>query len=335
VRAYVFILLTLWSAGGWAALTVCLDWHPSAEYAGLLLAQSDGLYRRRGLDVRLRFRQRHVSSLVQRGQCDIGMASGTEVIRDVAQGAGVRAFAAHFQFSPQSIITDETSEIRSLKDLKGKKLGVFDGYYDRDTYRVILGSVGLTLRDVTFIPIHTYDEERLIQLLKPGKVDAFLAWEFHWPLIFSARGKRLRQFPGYRHGLYFYGEVFVARPERLARSSTELTQFLLATRDGWRSVHESPERVGDMLMARWYPKTHYLLGDRDLTRREQMLELKISRRFLYDGIPDNAYGMMTRFAWKKALAIAERYDLTGGKPVSLDGLVDFSIVDAVARAVAE
>src|SRR4051812_47056355 len=74
-------------------LRVHLDWIPDAEFAGIFVAMERGWYKEAGIDIELVSAGLDAMPKLPKGQPDIGIHSGQEVIRYVARGRPIRAIA--------------------------------------------------------------------------------------------------------------------------------------------------------------------------------------------------------------------------------------------------
>ncbi len=285
-----------------------LDWIPSVEFAGIFVASEKGWYREEGIDLIFNHRDLNMIARVVSGESDIGMDSAPNLIAQIAKGAPIKAFAAQYQLNPNSILTKRDPKIRSISDLRGKKLGIF-APQDRDMFRVMLGHHGLHLEDVTLVPMTSFKESDIISQLKKGAVDAMIAWEFNWSISFTLLGYEPKVFPGHQNGFDFYGINFFARPEFIETHSKLLARFLRATIRGWTEVYRNPTAYARLVVNKFYPPERYINGSKDLTTRQQILELKLRRRYFYEGVGEKYWGYMTDFRWQKSLDIAKRYQL--------------------------
>jgi len=111
------------------AVTFVTDWKAQAEHGGFYEAQAQGLYAKRGLDVRIVEGGPNVNvpQLLAAGAADFGIGSnGFIALNIVKAGAPVRAVAAIFQKDPQVLITHPRSDVKRLADMKGKPIMIAD-----------------------------------------------------------------------------------------------------------------------------------------------------------------------------------------------------------------
>jgi ABC-type nitrate/sulfonate/bicarbonate transport system substrate-binding protein len=296
-------------------LDLWVDWYPGAEYAGIIAAQDKGWYKEAGIALRLHFREKHVANKVSSGFSSIGLLPAAQLIQDHENGLRLKAFAAHYQFSPDSVIVADKNIVQ-IEGLKGKRLGIFDEY-DKNVFHIILKHVGLKPEDVSFVQLGS--DNNIMKYFSQQKVDALLGWEFHWPLTSDKMTPEIKQFPSYRYGYYFYGSVYVAKPLYLKSHADLLSRFIGATRRGWDEVYKNLSLESQRLAKLAQGET-----------RNQLLNLKLSRRFMFDGIPHDSYGQMTHLAWKKSLAIAKAHHFA--KPTTqTEDLVDFTVLEKIGR----
>jgi NitT/TauT family transport system substrate-binding protein len=105
------------------------DWKAQAEHGGYYQALADGIYARRGLDVRIvqGGPQVNVGQMLAGGAADFGIGSNAFVALNlVRERARIRAVMAVFQKDPQVLITHPRGDIRGLADMKGKPILIAD-----------------------------------------------------------------------------------------------------------------------------------------------------------------------------------------------------------------
>ena len=108
-----------------AATTVrfVTDWKAQAEHGGFYQALAEGLYAKRGLDVKIiqGGPDVNVPQLLAGGAADFGMGSNSFIsLNMVRTGVPVRAVMAIFQKDPQVLMSHPRRDINSLADMRGK-----------------------------------------------------------------------------------------------------------------------------------------------------------------------------------------------------------------------
>ena len=105
------------------------DWKAQAEHGGFYEALALGLYKQRGLDVRIREGgpSVNVPELIAGGAADFGIGSNSFVpLNLVRQGVPVRAVMALFQKDPAILMSHPRTDVRRLADMKGKPIMLGD-----------------------------------------------------------------------------------------------------------------------------------------------------------------------------------------------------------------
>jgi putative hydroxymethylpyrimidine transport system substrate-binding protein len=157
-------------AGG-EKVTLMLDWTPNPDHIGFYDARETGLFARAGLDVAIEVPSDPTTplKLVGVGQTDLAVSYEEELLFAAAQGLPVVAVAAVVPQPLNSFIAIEP-QIRSLRDLKGKTIGITGVPSDYATLDTALASAGLTVKDVKVVAVGY----SLLPALLAHRVDAVL-----------------------------------------------------------------------------------------------------------------------------------------------------------------
>jgi NitT/TauT family transport system substrate-binding protein len=154
------------SAGGNAALTsafpkpeepdITIAAIPAVDLAGLYIAQDEGLFARQGLHVtieKIPSSQAIIAGQLK-GQIDISAGSYVAYISAQAAGARFHILAEASTLAPNTrmLVTTGTSQITTIAELAGKKIGV-NGTNSIGTLLIsaLLSAHGISTRKVTFI----------------------------------------------------------------------------------------------------------------------------------------------------------------------------------------
>lgn len=126
-----------------------LLWHKQAQFAGYLLAQELGLARKAGVEIvceGLDFSQKHVAAILS-GTTQMAVASPAHILES-RDPAALRYVLAIQQESPLVYPARRADGIETLKDLAGRKVGVWPGHEDLEL-RWMLMRAGLAADAVT------------------------------------------------------------------------------------------------------------------------------------------------------------------------------------------
>ena len=105
-------------------VTLSLLWYPQPEDGQFFAAKAEGIYEKHGLDVTIRpgGPQVNVQQLLAAGQTDFTQGSSMRTLNARTQDVPIVTVAAFFQKEAVSLVVHEASGVRSLADLKGKRI---------------------------------------------------------------------------------------------------------------------------------------------------------------------------------------------------------------------
>ena len=168
-------------------LVVGLGYIQSIQFAPFYLAKQKGYYSAAGLDVTFQNGQDDtLVTLVGQGAVDIGLADGTSVIPAVANGVPIRYVTTIYAKFPNIVFTKASSGIKTVADLKGKKLGT-PGKYGSSwiMLQALLGSAGLK---PSALNVQLYPDYGQGAALAQGAVDAATGFVNNEPVQLELAG---------------------------------------------------------------------------------------------------------------------------------------------------
>jgi putative hydroxymethylpyrimidine transport system substrate-binding protein len=232
-------------AGGAQNVTVTLDWTPNPDHVGIYDAQSTGLFARAGLDVTIRSPSDPTAplKLVGVGQSDLAVSYEQELFFAAAKGLPVVAVAAVVPQPLNSFIAIEPS-VRSLRDVKGKTIGITGVPSDYATLDTALHSVGLTRAQLKVVTVGY----NLLPALLAHRVDAVLGvYRNVEGIQLQLRGLHPTIIPVDHAGVPSYDElVLVANKTRLhddPQYRSAVKRFVGAFLAGTADAHSHPSRA--------------------------------------------------------------------------------------------
>lgn len=225
---------------------VQLKWTHQFQFAGYYAAIEQGYYREAGFEVTLLEHTLGASPVEQLigGRADFAVAdSGVLLYR--ANGVPLVALAAIFQESPSILLTLEDSGIQELPELRGKRIMLLGGYLNAELMSM-LDAAGLDADDFTLLPADT-DVAALID----GRTDAYNAYTTNEPFALARRGIAHRTFSPADYGVNFYADILITTESQLERDPEAVRRFREATLRGWRYAVDHPEKIVDLILARY------------------------------------------------------------------------------------
>jgi len=278
--AFAFMLVAA-PASAADKLTVLLDWFVNPDHAPLVIAKEAGYFERHGLDVDLIAPADPGAPprLVAAGQADIAVTYQPDLMLQLKEGLPLIRFGTLIETPLNALIVLEGGPVRSLADLKGKRIGYSVASIQSAYLSAMLDTVGLTMDDVTMVNVNF----NLVTALLAGQIDAAIDGYRNFELTqLEIEGKPGMAFYPEEHGVPLYDElIYVTRPE--LKDDPRLPRFLAAVEEATIFLTNHPDEARAMFM-----KSHVDLDD-ELNRRAFDLTLP-------------------RFAKRPAALDAGRYD---------------------------
>jgi putative hydroxymethylpyrimidine transport system substrate-binding protein len=241
----VLAILVPSAAAGSQKLTLILDWTPNPDHVGLYDARDTGRFARAGLDVSINAPSDPTAplKLVGAGRADLAVSYEQELFLAAAKKLPVVAVAAVVPKPLNSFMAIEP-QVRSLRDLKGRTIGITGVPSDYATLDTALGTVGLTRSDVKVVSVGY----NLLPALLAHRVDAVLGvYRNVEGIQLQLRGLHPTIIPVDRAGVPTYDElVLAASRTRLhddAAYRSEVKRFVAAFLSGTTDARNHPQRA--------------------------------------------------------------------------------------------
>ncbi|MTI09494.1 ABC transporter substrate-binding protein [Curvivirga aplysinae] len=287
LRAFLAASFAVFLSGSAIAadkVTVLLDWFVNPDHATLVIAKEAGFFKKYGLDVEL-IAPSDPSlppKLVAAGQADLAVSYQPQLHVQVAEGLPLVRIGTLVATPLNSLVVLEDSPIKSIADLKGRKVGFSVGGFEDTMLSAMLGQHGLTLKDIELINVNF----SLSPSLFAGQVDAVIGAFRNFELNQMDIEKRPgRAFYVEDEGVPAYDElILVAKSDRVGEE--KLVRFMLALQDATNYMLNNNAKSLDMFIA-----------------TDKALDNELNRRAWIDTMPRFAlrpaaldHGRYTRFA---------------------------------------
>lgn len=247
VVAPVAVLTAAVPAAAQDRLTVLLDWFVNPDHAPLVIAAARGEFSARDLDVRLVAPADPSAPprLVAAGEGDIAITYQPSLYQQVAEGLPVARVGTLVAQPLNSLVVLGDGPVATLADLKGRTVGYSVGGFEDALLGRMLGSVGLSLTDVTLVNVNF----ALTPALLSGRVDAVIGAFRNFELTqIAIEGREGRAFLPEEHGVPIYDElIFITRADRAREPA--IARFLDAVRAATQWAQAHPEEAADTFFA--------------------------------------------------------------------------------------
>ena len=223
------------------------NWFAQSEHGGFYQALATGLYKKEGLDVRIRMGgpQVNVMQLMAAGQTDCVMADVAQTIKGWEQGVSAVTVAAAFQKDPQVLI-GHPGVLNRLEDLKGKTILISPA--GQQTYwpwlRNKLGLNDAQVRPYTFNIQPFIADKNVVQ-------QGYLSSE-PWEIETQARFKPA-VFLLADHGWPPYSTTVVCMEKTVRERPKAVAAFVKASMQGWRDYLKGDPKAANALILKDNP----------------------------------------------------------------------------------
>jgi len=195
-------------------LTVYLDWFVNPDHAPLVIAQTQGYFADAGLEVELIAPSDPSAPprLIAAGQGDIAISYQPQLHMQVAEGLPLMRIGTIVETPLNSLVVLKDGPIKSIADLKGKKVGFSVGGFEDALLAAMMKRHGLELSDVELININFSLSPSLMTGAVDAVIGAFRNFELNQLDIEKRPG--IAFYPE-EHGVPVYDElIFIAKSDR-------------------------------------------------------------------------------------------------------------------------
>jgi putative hydroxymethylpyrimidine transport system substrate-binding protein len=269
------------------SLDLVLDWFPNPDHVALYEASAKGYFAQVGLDVKTHVPSDPASPIKQvaAGRAQVAISYEPEVLLARQQGLPVVAIGALVQRPLTSLIATRKSGVRSVRDLRGKRVGTAGIPYQSAYLKTILRRAQVPDSSVK----ETNVGSSLLPAMLAGKVDATLGgfWNVEGVEL-KDRGAKPWIAPVDRLGVPAYDElVLVANSDKLGNQRDDLRLFVSALARGAKAARQDPRGATKALRD----------ANRDLKAKETAASVRLTIPTLFpkSGRP---WGYQDPVAWQ-------------------------------------
>lgn len=232
-------------------LTVLLEWFVNPDHAPLVVAKELGLFEKAGLDVEL-LPPADPSApprLIAAKQADIAVHYQPNLYLDHEAGLPLVRFGTLVETPLNTLTVLKEGPIKTLKDLKGKKIGYSVSGFENALMNRMMTVAGLTKDDVEMVNVNF----ALSASLLSGQVDATIGAYRNFELTqIKLEGKEGLAFFPEEHGVPVYDElIYVTHRDSLA--DARLPKFLNAIEEAAIYLTNHPDQAWGLFI-KAYPE---------------------------------------------------------------------------------
>jgi NitT/TauT family transport system substrate-binding protein len=301
------------ASGGLTPVKLQLQWFTQAQFAGYFAAVDQGFYKDAGLDVTILEGGVDIvpQTVLAQGQADYAIAWVPKALASREQGAGITDVGQIFQRSGTLQVSFANRNIKSVADLRGKKVGNW-GFGNEFEMFAGLTKGGLDpSKDVTLV-----QQQFDMQALLKGDIDAAQAMIYNeYAQVLEAKNPatgNLYQPSDFTtidwndEGTAMLQDAIWANTDKLANDTAyqeRTVKFLEASIKGWAFCRDNAEKCRDIVVAK---------GSK-LGASHQLWQMNEINKLVWPS--PNGAGMVDKTAWDQTVSVAQSAKNAQGQTV--------------------
>jgi len=222
-------------------VTFQLNWTAGGPNAGFAAAVGEGYYKAAGLDVTIvqGNGSGNTAQLVASGRSQLAYADAVAVAQLVAKGAPMKIVSTIYQSNPNAVNALKKTGIKSIADLKGKKIGVPAGGSQGPMLPLLLQANGLKESDMTLMNMPV---AAMVPSLLQGQVDAILGSSDAYQIQLEMQGAELDNYSFADNGVPTVATSIFASSDFIKQNPEVVKKFIAASLKGWSFALTNPAK---------------------------------------------------------------------------------------------
>ncbi|WP_304545384.1 ABC transporter substrate-binding protein [Sulfurimonas microaerophilic] len=245
ILALLLLFSSVIAAEDLKKVSLQLQWKNQFQFAGYIMAKEKGFYKKAGLDVTLKEWQHgiHMEDDVIQGRSEYATCRATSLI-DISNGKKIVYLASIFQSSPLVLLADKSSHIKSIQDVKNKRI-MATRDIDISLFSMMF-SQGITPKDVKVIQ----PSFKAADLLN-GKTDLIAAYISNEAYVLKSLGGQPVIFNPKDYGFDFYSDLLITSQEYIQDNPQEVKRFRKASLQGWKYAFEHIDETVELIYTKY------------------------------------------------------------------------------------
>ena len=222
-----------------------LRWLPQSQFAGVYLADKEGIFAREGLEVTINPGGPGINFIqtVGSGSEDFGIAGAAQIIEARDKGMPVVALAIIFQGNPNVFFAKKSSGIRTPSDWPGKTVAVYHGFDIDYMYRAILKRKGIDGSKIKEYPAK-FDMAPFFR----DEVDIWAGYAINQPNTAEEKGFEVVRWSPDEFGIHVAGDTLFTTTEVLEKNPEMVRRMVFSVLDGWHRALREPGSTVEMML---------------------------------------------------------------------------------------
>ena len=249
MKKLIAAIALLAAAPAWAEdkMTVLLDWFVNPDHGPIIVAQENGYFADEGLEVEIvpPADPSAPPRLVAAGQADLAVSYQPQLHLQIHEGLPLKRVGTLVATPLNCLLVLDDGPIKSLADLRGKKIGFSVAGVEEAILTTLLGQHDIGLDEIEMINVNF----SLSPSLMTGQVDAVIGAFRNFELNqMDIEGVAGRCFYIEEEGIPSYDElIYVANPDTM--DADKVARFLAATEKATQYIVNNPKKSWEIFAA--------------------------------------------------------------------------------------
>lgn len=242
--ATLFLTFTTLSANAADKMTLILDWFINPDHGPIIIAEEKGYFKDQGLEVEViaPADPSDPPKMVAAGNADLAVSYQPQLHLQIHEGLPLIRVGTLVATPLNCLLVLEDGPIKSIADLKGKKIGFSVAGVEEAVLTAVLKPHGLTMDDIELVNVNWSLSPSLMSKQVDAVIGAFRNFELNQMDI---NGEKGRCFYVEEEGLPSYDElIYVANPSTM--DADKISRFLAATEKATQYIINHPQETWEI-----------------------------------------------------------------------------------------
>jgi len=257
-----------------------LNWFHLADHSPIYLAMKKGYYKEENIELTVLRGSGSADSAkkIDLGQADVGISDAPTVLTAISKGANLKMVAVVFDKAGNNVFFKKSANIRTPKDLVGKKIAVPPADSHRVLWPAFANLNGIDPNSVTLVNVKPEGKQAIVAA---GEVDGSFDLYTSYAIWEKVLGKgEVGNLLWANFGLPIYGHTYFVNNELIKKNPKLIEKFLRATHKGWRDAKADPKAAIDAMVE----QVPGLDGPTLLATMPQIVDLCVTERSAKNGL---------------------------------------------------
>jgi len=239
----LFVLSSFIQANEIEKVSVQLKWKYQFQFAGFIAAKEKGFYKDVGLDVELLEYTQKTDTIQDMINGKIQFAvSDSALMLEALKGIPITAMMAIYEQSPYVLMSLKSSNIKTLKDIDGKRVSIYD-----DVNGNAIKSM-LKINNINFIQ-KTIDNK--LKKLKNKEIDLAISYISNEPYVAQEMGMDIRTLNLSDDGFERYGDILFTLKNTVKNNPILVEKMKRATKKGFEYAFTHIDEMIEIIKSKY------------------------------------------------------------------------------------